>query len=109
METIETEIPATVGVDREMCQSAATCLAWNIYELDDEAKAVLLTANGSNSDEPGNPQVIGEGFVKIEDLLNSDSKGLEEMREMVLESAKACPFNAIIVKDAEGRIIWPKE
>ena len=36
-----------------------------------------------------------------------DEKSIEEMRELVLESAKICPFNAIIVKDAEGNVIWP--
>lgn len=99
--------PASVGVDREMCQTAATCLAFHIYELDDESKAVLLTQNGSNSDDPKNPLATAEGFVQIEDLLNSENKSLEEMRAIVLESAKACPFNAIIVKDAEGKQIWP--
>jgi ferredoxin len=99
-------IPASVLVDRDMCQTAATCLAYNIYELDDESKAVLLTPNGLNSDDPGNPLTQG-GEVQITDLLNSDAKTLEEMQEMVLESAKSCPFNAIIVKDATGMQIWP--
>ena len=100
--------PASVAVDRDMCQTAAVCLAYNIYELDDESKAVLLTNNGSNSDEPGNPLVIGEGYVNVENLANPDKKSLEEMREMILESAKACPFNAIIVKNAAGEILWPQ-
>ena len=103
------EIPATVRVDRDMCQTAATCLAWHIYELDDESKAVLLTNNGQNSDEPSNPLTTSDGEVKVEDLLNPSSVGLEEMRALVLESAKACPFNAIIVKDKSGKQIWPLE
>lgn len=91
-----------------MCQTAATCLAFHVYELDDEAKAVLLTRNGQNSDEPGNPLATAEGFVRIEDLAIPEHLTLEEMREAVLESAKACPFNAIIVRDAEGNQVWPE-
>lgn len=108
MEELSPEIPATVYVDREMCLAAATCLAYSIYELDDESKAVLLTKNGLNSDDPLN-ELAADGTVAIEDLVNPDSAGLEEMRALVLESAKSCPFNAIIVKDKEGNIIWPKE
>lgn len=96
----------SVLVDREMCQTAAICLAYNIYELDDESKAVLLTKNGLNSDDPSNP-LASEGEVVVEDLVNADSASVEEMRAMVLESAKACPFNAIIVKDKFGNQIWP--
>jgi len=103
----EDSVPHSVAVDREMCQTAAICLAYNIYELDDESKAVLLTKNGLNSDDPANPLHDGEGAVTIEDLVNPTSVSLEEMREMVLESAKACPFNAIIVKNAAGEVIWP--
>ncbi len=101
------EAPYSVGVDREMCLSAATCLAFNIYELDDESKAVLLTKNGSNSDEPGNPLQSG-GFVTVEDLVNPESESLEAMQIRVLESAKSCPFNAIIVRDKDGNQIWPQ-
>lgn len=99
---------ASVGVDREMCQSAATCLAYNIYELDEEAKAVLLTNNGSNSDTPGNPLATAEGFVDLENLLNTENMDREKMQQLVIESAKSCPFNAIIVKDKEGKQIWPE-
>lgn len=101
------DIPATVTVDRDLCQTAATCLAYNIYELDDEAKAVLLTRNGLNSDDPSNP-LSREGEVAVEELLNSDSVSLDEMRDLVLESARACPFNAIIVRNDVGEVLWPR-
>lgn len=101
-------VVASVAVDRQMCQTAATCLAFHIYELDDESKAVLLTKNGSNSDDPKNPLATAEGSVLVEDLLNDDNMSIEEMRALVLESAKSCPFNAIIVKDANGKQIWPE-
>jgi ferredoxin len=96
-----------VGVDREICQTAATCLAYRMYELDDESKAVLLTKNGLNSDDPSNPMTDRDGFVRVDDLVNDEQLPLEELRALVLESAKACPFNAIIVRDAEGKQIWP--
>ena len=109
MSEIESEpVVATVRVDRELCQSAATCLAWNIYELDDESKAVLLTKNGSTSDEPDNVLRTEDGEVRVEDLLNNDNVDLTEMRARVLESAKSCPFNAIIVRDENGVQIWPR-
>jgi ferredoxin len=99
-------VPHSVAVDRVMCQSAAICLAYHIYELDDEAKAVLLTKNGSNSDEPSNVLATKDGYVEIENLKEA-GQSLEEMQQMVLESAKLCPFNAIIVKDADGNQLWP--
>jgi ferredoxin len=105
---LDDSTPATVGVDRELCQTAAVCLAYNIYELDDEAKAVLLTQNGQNSDDLTNVMATRDGYVAISDLVNPTSSTLEEMQAMVLESAKACPFNAIIVKNTSGEIIWPK-
>lgn len=108
MNSPENDIPFEVGVDREMCQSAATCLAYQVYELDDESKAVLLTKNGLNSDDPQNPLTTEKGFVKVEDLLNGTKMNLAEMQELVLESAKACPFNAIIVKNASGEVLWPQ-
>lgn len=99
----------SVRVDRELCQTAAVCLAYHIYELDDESKAVLLTKNGSNSDELSNVLTTEDGLVRVEDLLNPDgTMTKEEMQAMVLESAKICPFNAIIVYDDMGKQIWPE-
>ncbi|HSI20997.1 MAG TPA: ferredoxin [Verrucomicrobiae bacterium] len=103
----EEATPHSVFVDREMCQTAAICLAYHMYELDDEGKAVLLTNNGQNSDDETNPLRDMEGEVAISDLVNPDGRTPEEMQRLVLESAKICPFNAIIVKDAEGNQIWP--
>ena len=104
---MESSFPVSVGVDREICQTAATCLAYRMYELDDESKAVLLTKNGLNSDDPRNPMSDQDGFVNLDDLLNEDQLSPKAFQELVLESAKACPFNAIIVRDAEGKQLWP--
>lgn len=97
----------SVLVDREMCQTAAVCLAYHIYQLDDEGKAILLTANGSHSDDQANPLRDAEGEVRIADLANPDCVTPEEMQRLVLESAKICPFNAIVVKDKDGNQLWP--
>lgn len=103
------EFVHSVHVNRSLCQTAAVCLAFHIYELDDEAKAVLLTKNGLNSDDPSNLLANAEGEVLVNDLKETDGKTFEEMQALVLESAKLCPFNAIVVKDKEGKQIWPLE
>jgi len=99
--------PFSVGVDREMCQTAAVCLAYRMYELDDEGKAILLTKNGLNSESEDNPLRDAEGYVKIDDLINPEDKTPEEMAQQALDAAKLCPFNAIIVKDKDGNQVWP--
>lgn len=102
----EHEHISTVEVDRDACLTAAICLAYQLYELDDEGKAVLLTSNGSNSDDPSNELQSG-GRVAIANLANPEGWSEDEMRARVLESAKACPFNAIIVRDTAGKVVWP--
>lgn len=69
----------TVHVDRDLCIGAATCvlMAPFAYNLDDEAKAVLL-----------------------ESIINDNP-------DDVLEGAKSCPVDAIIIKDEKGTIIYP--
>ena len=103
MEPNPTDV-ASVGVDRDLCLTAAVCLAYGMYELDDEAKAVLLTNNGQNSDDPANP-LATDGFVQVDSL--ADSTRGEELRRKVMESAMACPFGAIIVRDDAGKQLWP--
>ncbi len=106
-EKTSTGAPASVMVDRDLCYTAAICLAYSMYELDDESKAVLLTKNGSNSDDPRNPLRTANGTVNLEDLHNPDQLDFAAFQELIMESAKACPFNAIIVKDKEGKQLWP--
>lgn len=68
-----------IKVDRSLCIGAATCvvLAPNTFELDNENKAV------------------------IKDTAN------EEEYQKVIEAAKGCPTIAIIVKDKDGKQIFP--
>lgn len=69
----------TVEVIREACISAASCV-------------VLADKTFELDDE--------QLAVIIEQNGNTD--------EEILEAAKSCPTNAIIVKDENGKQIWPE-
>lgn len=103
----ENGTPYSITIDREMCQTAAVCLAYHMYELDDQGKAVLLSNNGLTDEERADMDDAMEQTVLIDDLVNPEGKSPEEMRRLALESAKICPFNAIIVKDKDGNTLWP--
>jgi len=95
-----------VKVDRDACQTAATCLMFQfnqkdlLYELDDESIAVLKTKDGRS---------VSDEWVEIEDLAGYDASKDKSLREILVDSAKACPFNAIIVEDDNGKVVWPDE
>ncbi|MFC1687029.1 ferredoxin [Patescibacteria group bacterium] len=67
-------------VVRELCIGAATCLAVapDVYELDDENKAVIKNPKGADD-------------------------------QTLLDSAKACPTQAIIITDDDGKQIFPEK
>jgi ferredoxin len=69
-----------VWVDRALCIGAATCVAVapKTYELDNEAKAVIL--------ETADQDTI----------------------ETIIEGAKACPVAAVIIEDEKGNRVFPK-
>lgn len=69
----------SVTIDRDLCIGAATCaaLAPSTFNLDNEAKAIVLDSAGSDGDEA------------------------------VLEAAKACPVAAISLKDSSGATVYP--
>lgn len=69
----------TVHVDRNLCIGAATCIAVapKMFELDNEAKAVLLETSG------------------------------EENNQTVIDAAKSCPVAAIFIKDENGNQVYP--
>lgn len=106
-----------VKVDREACQTAAICLQYKLnsvepaYELDDDSLAVIKTSDGADSNQPKaeSPLADKEGWVELADIAGYDAKEEAKMRKTVLESAKNCPFNAIVVEDDEGKVIWPEE
>lgn len=65
-----------VFVDKDLCIGAGVCtaIAANTFELDDEGKAVILKG------------------------INEDSK------DAIMDSARACPVAAIIIKQGEKQI-----
>ncbi len=66
-------------VDRDVCISAADCIAIapNTFELDAEGKCVIKNVRGNEL-------------------------------ATILEAAKACPVACIYVYDDEGRQLWPE-
>lgn len=69
----------TIRIDRNLCIGAGTCIAVapKAWELDDEAKAILLETADQETDEN------------------------------LIESARACPVAAIFVTDDTGKQIFP--
>ncbi|MBI2611544.1 ferredoxin [Candidatus Gottesmanbacteria bacterium] len=69
----------TVAIDRNLCIGAASCIAVapKAFNLDNEAKAIFLPT------------------------------AEEESSETILDAAKACPVAAIIIKDENGKQIFP--
>lgn len=69
-----------VWIDRPLCIGAATCIAVapNTFELDNEAKAVVL-----------------------------ETADLDTI-ETIIEGARACPVAAIFIEDEKGNRIFPK-
>lgn len=69
-----------VTVDRDLCIGAATCVAIapKTFNLDSEAKAIILDIS------------------------------VDELDESIIEAAKSCPTSAIFIEDEKGNRIWPK-
>lgn len=70
----------TVHVDRDLCIGAATCVAIAplTFVLDGEAKAIILQT------------------------IDTDTQ------DTILDAARSCPTAAIIIKNEQGEIIFPK-
>ncbi|MFH1832563.1 MAG: ferredoxin [Candidatus Levyibacteriota bacterium] len=86
-----------VKVDRNLCIGAGTCIAVSpkVFELDNEGKAVILKKGGSKTSD----------FVDYGELDDSEAN--------ILNGAKACPVNAIIIvevdeKGKEIRQVYPE-
>lgn len=69
-----------VEIERDLCIGAATCVAIapQTFNLDSEAKAILLETAGRDPDE------------------------------LVLDAAKSCPTAAIIIENEKGERVFPK-
>lgn len=91
-------------VDSETCQSATTCIAFTIndqeiYELDNENKAAIITKDGKK---------IQDQWVDFKNINGANKIKKDEVEKIILDSAKGCPFNAIIVRNDQGKQIWPE-
>lgn len=69
-----------IKVDRELCTSVATCI-----EV-----------------APGTFELDDEGIAVVK-----DPKG--DAEDTILQAAKSCPVNAIIITDDNGKQIYPEE
>jgi ferredoxin len=80
-------------VDRNLCIGAASCVvvAPEVFEMDDENKAVILLKNGKKRSEE---------TTKEELMTNLDD-------ETILLAAQSCPTQAIFLEDEDGNIIYP--
>lgn len=69
----------TMRIDRNLCIGAATCVAIapKAWQLDNEAKAIILDTAG------------------------------EETDDTLIEAAKGCPVMAIFITDETGKQIFP--
>lgn len=86
-----------VKVDRNLCIGAASCVAVasDTFELDSEGKAVIKKKDGTMTSE----------FVSYSDINDTEVN--------ILNSAKSCPVNAIIIVEVddqgnEVKQIWPQ-
>ena len=83
-----------IVIDRQKCQSAATCIAISpkVYELDDEYKAIVKN---------NKPSASGDRYSYI---INAGDKTLKQ----TINGARSCPFQAIEIYDAQTdkKIYW---
>lgn len=88
-----------VKVDRDLCIGAGSCVAVapKTFELDNEGKAVILKKDGTKNET--------SNFSAYEEI--------DDTEENILNAAKSCPVNAIIIvevddKGNELRQLWPQ-
>lgn len=69
-----------ITVDRDLCIGAATCVAIapEVFVLDNEAKAIILSTANSSDDAT------------------------------IIDAARGCPTAAIIIEDQTGQKLFPK-
>lgn len=81
-------------VDRDLCIGAASCVVVypQVFEMDDENKAVMLLKDGGKTSE----------------MTNVTALNVEELDDdMLLMAAQSCPTLAVFLYDGEGNQIYP--
>jgi ferredoxin len=84
----------TLAIDRDQCIGAASCVAVSpdVFEIDEEAKAVLKLKGGETTSERTD--------IKALDVSSVDD-------DTLLLAAQSCPTAAIYLYDEEGKQVFP--
>ncbi len=81
-------------VDRDLCIGAASCVAVypEVFQLDDENKAVILQKGGKRTSEKTDVDLLEVSAVDDDTLMLA---------------AQSCPTLAITLLDTEGNQVYP--
>ena len=81
-------------VDRDLCIGAASCVAVypEVFDMDDENKAVILQKAGVRTSEKTNVDLLEVSSVDDDTLMLA---------------AQSCPTLAIFLYDGEGNQVYP--
>lgn len=69
-----------IEIDRELCISVATCVQVAPKTFELDDEGIAIIKNASGDD-----------------------------KETILQAAKSCPVNAVIIHDDDGKQLWPKK
>jgi ferredoxin len=85
----------TLLVDRDTCIGAASCVAVypDVFELDEENKAVLKLEDGKNTSDETDVKALDVGAVDNDSLM---------------VAAQSCPVAAIYLYDEDGNKVFPE-
>lgn len=84
-----------IKIDRDLCIGAASCVAVypEVFELDEESKAVVLKRDGSKTSEQTSVELLSCASVDDDQLLLA---------------AQSCPTAAIYLYGEDGTQLYPE-
>jgi ferredoxin len=84
----------TLAIDRDQCIGAASCVAVypDVFEIDDEAKAVLKLKGGEITSD--RTDITALDVTSVDD-------------DTLLLAAQSCPTAAIYLYDEDGNQVFP--